>query len=546
MTDLVMSNQARRIMEQKYLWKDRGETELADIANRVATNVVNPYAGAYWASKVEQYIREGKMLPGGRYLYAAGRPLHQVNNCMLFRIDDSREGWAELSWKQEMALMTGAGTGTVYSDLRAKGTPISKTGGVASGPVAKMMMINEIGRHVMQGGSRRSAIWAGLHWDHPDIFEFMTAKDWPDYIKQAKEQDFNAYAPLDMTNISVILDTRFRNAFEDSTDPLHDRAHEVFDFALDRARTTGEPGFSIDIDENEGENLRNACTEIVSRDDSDICNLGSVNWGAIDTIEEFREVLEALTILLMCGTIYTDLPFPEVRSVLAANRRIGVGVMGFAEWAAKRGLPYGPSEELTRWANEYQRITDMTADEWATRLGINRPIAVRAIAPAGTISIVAGTTSGIEPVFAVGYKRRNIVNGEEWQASYEVDKAAQRLIDQGVDPDSIPTALELAENIEPVLQVMAEFARVVDQSISKTVNLPSVERQTELGITTESLKAVVGKYIFKLRGLTFYPDGARGGQPLTPVPYAEAVERGDTVFTEIGNEVACSLDGVCG
>jgi ribonucleoside-diphosphate reductase alpha chain len=194
----------------------------------------------------------------------------------------------------------------------------------------------------------------------------------------------------------------------------------------------------------------------------------------------------------------------------------------------------------------YEQVTDREAEKAAHYFGVNVPIKTRAVAPAGTISIMAETTSGVEPVYAVAYKRRNLVNGVEWQASYEIDQAAQRLIDQGVDPDSIPTALSLAEDVEPVLRLLAAVSDHVDQSVSKTVNLPSVEDQERLGITDESLMQVVMKYIFRYRGLTFYPDGARGGQPIVPVTYQEAINRGNLVFTEIGNEMSCSLDGVCG
>src|SRR5690606_22275117 len=138
---------------------------------------------------IYRYITERKFMPGGRYLYASGRSLHQTQNCLLLKAEDSREGWAELLSKSAMALQTGAGIGVDYSEIRPAGAPIRRTGGVASGAVPLMNMVNEIGRGVMQGGSRRSAIWAGLRWDHGDIQEFITCKDWSQELRALKEKD---------------------------------------------------------------------------------------------------------------------------------------------------------------------------------------------------------------------------------------------------------------------------------------------------------------------------------------------------------------------
>jgi ribonucleoside-diphosphate reductase alpha chain len=157
-----------------------------------------------------RYMRDLKFIPGGRYLYYAGRPNPFYNNCYLLRAEeDSREDWANLSWKAESCLMTGGGIGADYS-VYPRGWPIKRTGGTASGPIPKMEMINEIGRRVMQGGSRRSAIYGCLNWAHPDAADLLTIKNW-DAIRipgtnvtlaDAKAADFNWPAPLDMTNIS--------------------------------------------------------------------------------------------------------------------------------------------------------------------------------------------------------------------------------------------------------------------------------------------------------------------------------------------------------
>jgi ribonucleoside-diphosphate reductase alpha chain len=167
-----MSTFARSIYEQKYAWRDDEGKVVEDwpaTAYRVVSNVLSALG---YDEKTKEFqrtyelVRDRKLMPGGRYLYASGRPLHQVQNCLLMKAEDSREGWAMLGYKAYMALMTGAGIGVDYSDIRPSNSKISKTGGVSSGPLALMRSINEIGRGVMQGGARRSAIWAGLNWKH--------------------------------------------------------------------------------------------------------------------------------------------------------------------------------------------------------------------------------------------------------------------------------------------------------------------------------------------------------------------------------------------
>lgn len=245
-----------------------------ECARRVATNVMKSVnAKKSLVDDVYEIIRDRRFIPGGRYLYAAGRPFHQVQNCLLLKAYDSREGWSELMQKATMALMTGAGIGAVYSDIRAEGKIIRKTGGYATGPIALMQMLNEAGRGIRQGGSRRSAIWAGLHWNHPDVFKFIELKNWIPEVRALKLKDFNFPATMDGTNISVILDTEFFKAYNNENHKNHSLAHAVYWAVVRQMLKTAEPGFSIDTGINEGENLRNACTEVTSYDDSDICKM---------------------------------------------------------------------------------------------------------------------------------------------------------------------------------------------------------------------------------------------------------------------------------
>lgn len=510
-----------------------------DTARRVVATVVSPYFPED-VEELTQFVVDRKFIPGGRYLYATGKPFHQTQNCLLLTVEDSRESIAGLMERVASGLMTGAGIGIVWSKLRHNGAPVKGMGGTSTGPVAFMKAINEIGRNIMQGGSRRSAIWAGLHWNHPDVFEFMSVKDWPEDIVEAKSKDFNAVAPMDMTNISIILDDDFFEAYSNPEHPDNELAHVVYKNAVEKMLTTGEPGFSIDIGKNAGEHLRNACTEVVSRDDNDICNLGSLNFARIESKEEFARVVELATRFLLCGTLYSKVPYEGVAKTREKNRRLGLGMMGITEWLAMRGKPYGPDTELEEWLVVYKDAINVAARA-ADRLGVSRPIAVGAVAPAGTIGIVGETTTGIESPYAIAYKRRYL-KGSQWFHQYVVEPFAKRLADRGINPDTIDTASSLAKTPERRLQFQAWVQQYVDQAISSTINLPAKDEQS---FTTEEFGAMLMTYLPKLRGVTVYPDGARGGQPLTSVPYSEAVDWEGYEYEEWSNENACG-DSVCG
>lgn len=468
-----------------------------------------------------------------------------TGNCFMFRAQDSREGWADLLHKVTSTLMTGGGAGVVYSDLRENGAPIKGTGGESSGPLSLMQMVNEIGRNVMAGGSRRSALWAGLHWNHSDVFAFMRIKDWSDDIKNMKAKDFNAYAPLDMTNVSIILDDAFFEAFNNphyyvSENNCYDWAQRVYWTAVEMMLKTGEPGFSVDIGDNSGENLRNPCCELCSYDDSDVCCLGSLNLARIKSLTEFRELTELATRFLLCGTLYSQVPFEAVRHVRDKNRRLGLGLMGIYEWLIQRGKPYAPDTELGEWLEEYSH-SGTYARAAAERLGVSVPVKTRAIAPTGSIGLIAETTTGIEPLFAVAYKRRYL-KGSKWHYQYVVEPLAKKFASQGIDPDTLETAYTLALDPGRRLDFQAWVQQYVDHGISSTLNLPSYESQM---YTPEDFGSILMERLPKLRGVTVYPDGSRSGQPLEVTTYAEAIRQEGVEYEEVGNSMAC-VSGSCG
>lgn len=529
---------------------------------------------------LKQMHADMQFIAGGRYLYYAGRENKYFNNCYLLRSEeDSRQDWADLSWKAESCLTTGGGIGNDYSIYRSKGSLIKRTGGQASGPISKMSMINEIGRHVMQGGSRRSAIYASLNWKHADAGEFLHCKDWYAMpvsgaycntgknltIGDLKEKDFNFPAPLDMTNISLNYDNQFLEELYGlpfktlKTIYKEGGKHAIFNLPIVRipitflencrqALKTGEPGFSFNFFEKVNETLRNACTEVTSEDDSDVCNLASVNMARIETLEEFKNICFIASKFLVCGTLTAHMPYKKVEDVRARNRRLGLGIMGVHEWLLKRGYSYEVTSELHEWLNAYREYSEKGANELVEKLGLSKPKGYRAIAPTGTIGIIGGTTTGIEPLFAVAYKRRYLKGEKEWHYQYVIDGTAKILIDQfKIDPYKIETALSLSREYEKRIKFQADVQDYVDMSISSTINLP--EWGTELNNDTRvnSFAKILAKYAVRLRGFTCYPDGARGGQPLTSVDYNEAKAQEGKEFREEFFDI-CDLTkgGTCG
>lgn len=518
---------AESTFNRKYAHK--GAETWAELSRTLVTEVCSLLMPPEEVEELIRYMEEMKFIPGGRYLYYAGRPNPFYNNCYLLRSEeDSREDWANLSWKSESALMTGGGIGNDYSVYREEGAPIARTGGQASGPISKMNMINEIGRRVMQGGSRRSAIYASLAVTHPDVMKFLLCKDWHNMkvpgttltLWDIKQIDFNFPAPMDMTNISVNYGDKWLNQFQTTGE-----VGEVFLKNVEQALRTGEPGFSFNFGAKANETLRNACTEVTSEDDSDVCNLGSVNMGRIESLEEMARVVELGSKFLLCGTMRAQLPYEKVYKVREKNRRLGLGLMGVHEWLIKNGYRYEVSPELHRYLAVYRDASDTAADRFADQLSISRPVAKRAIAPTGTIGILAGTTTGIEPLFAVAYQRRYLTDGVMWKYEYVVDGAAKELIElYGADPDKIESSLDLANDYERRIAFQADIQDYVDMAISSTINLPKWGTELNNDSTVVSFARTLAKYAHRLRGFTVYPDGARGGQPLTSVPYREAVD----------------------
>ena len=536
------------IFNHKY--KHEGAETWSELAHTMVEDVCREHLSREDKDQLIEYITDMKFIPGGRYLYYAGRPVKFFNNCYLLRsLEDTREDWADLSWKSESCLITGGGIGNDYSIYRAEGSAIKRTGGVASGPVSKARMVNEIGREVMQGGARRSAIYGSLSCSHPDVMKWIHAKDWKEMkipgagditLWDAKVANQNFPAPLDMTNISVNYNTKWLVDYYRSGD-----VGEVFKENVRQALSTGEPGFSFNFFKQENETLRNACTEVSSEDDSDVCNLGSINLSRINSLDELGMVVDLATRFLLCGTLIAELPYEKVYTIREKNRRLGLGLMGVHEWLLQRGYKYEVVPELHQWLNIWRGVSDSVSKRFSSHLNISTPVANRAIAPTGTIGLLAGTTTGIEPLFAVAYKRRYLTNGRNWKYQYEVDHGARELIERyHLDPNEIETALDLSKDPERRIRFQADVQDYTDMSISSTINLPVWESEFNNPDTVKGFTSTLAKYSSRLRGFTCYPDGSRGGQPLTSVSYEEAKDKLGKEFDEhtTANDI-CDITG---
>ena len=534
------------IFKQKYAsnpyetWEDK--------AHSVVNSVCGDFNGLKTSlmekgdrDRLTQYISDFKFMPGGRYLWYAGREARFYNNCYLLRLEeDTREEWAGVTERAMTCLMTGGGIGVDISRARPSGRQLKRTGGVASGPIPLLSTLNEVGRNVMQGGSRRSALYGSMNWQHEDSLKLLHAKNWHEMsvggttLAELKKTNFNFPAPLDMMNISLNYDD----------DWLKNPINSTFMENVRQAMMTGEPGFSFNFGDKQNETLRNACTEITSEDDSDVCNLGSVNLANIKSLDEFQDVVSLGSKFLVCGLMRAHLPYEKVYKIRQKNSRIGLGLMGMHEWLLQRGYKYEMVDELRKWMRSYEKYSKESADEHCHRFLIQYPKGYRAIAPTGTISILAGTTSGVEPIYAVAYRRRYLSEGTKWKHQFVVDGTAQALVDTGIDPNKIESAVDLASDPERRVHFQHELQKYVDHAISSTLNLPAWGSELNNEDKVNDFAQVIKKYGPGLRGLTVYPDGARGGQPITSVPYEEAHAKRGVIY-EDNSEEQC-LSGICG
>ena len=487
------------------------------------------------------YIK--RFLPGGRYVYYAGRDARYYNNCYtMIPREDTREEWGTVMGWATSSLMTGGGIGVNLTPFREKDLPLKRTGGVSSGPLPLGRAIDATGAQVKQGGGRRSAIYLSLAANHPDADDFLEAKAYDQQqvmpgitMLDIKKANMDFHVPFEFTNISL----QYSDWFLDENWEWNSTFLKNVYYAM----KYGDPGFQFDFGVNANEVARNACTEVTSPHWKDVCNLGSVNMAACDTIEDFFEACYLGSKFLYCGSIRSQVQDKDTHIARKNIMRQGLGLMGVHEWLLRRGHRYEWNEDIQHWAEIYEIQSERGANEVADRYGLARPEKYRAIAPTGSISTLAGTTSGIEPIFAKAYKRRWIDgNTRKWQVVK--DATAVYLIERGMDPDLIETSYDLAKDPERRIRFQYMMQKHVDMGISSTLNLPEWGTEYNNPDRIRDMAHIIADYAPGLRGLTFYPDAAHGLQPLTHIPWREAKDLNDKdVFTEVSE--GCK-SGVCG
>lgn len=535
--DVFSQKYAYDIFKQRYSLD--GQETWKDTCTRVVDNVCRQHLPSDDREKIFNLMYNREFIPAGRYLYGSGRQFHMVKNCYAYRADDTREGWADLLRKIAVTSMTGGGCGVDYSNLRASGAIIKRTGGVSSGPMALIHAVNESARYIRQGGSRRAALLASLDWKHPDVETFMKSKDWPEHLVIAKSIDYETPMPLELTNISVNYGTDFFVAMRDKEHPMHKHAKKIWMFNCQQAFRTGEPGFCFnhlkDLD-----SLRNPCGEFTSEDDGDSCNLGTLFINKFKDREDFEFAVEYATKFLLCGNLYSDYPTQEMKETALKNNRIGLGLGGIHEWMIRNGSGYEVTPELHKWLRSYEVFSDESAFITAKDLNVAVPKSKRAIAPTGTISALAETTTGCEPLFCKAYKRKYDDKGV-WKYQYVVDGTVKSLMKDGFDMTNVQDAYDIS--FKDRVKVQADLQQYVDMAISSTCNLPKwgTEGNNEEGVKEKA--AILLKYAKRLRGFTAYPDAARSGQPLERVSLEEALKQEGQVFEYKDDNCR---GGVCG
>ena len=564
---MPISENARAVLERRYLIRDEhGEAvETVDelfyrVADAVAAADVRFDPQADVADTARSFYRmmtELDFLPNSPTLMNAGRPLGQLSACFVLPVADSMEDIFDAIKNAALIHKSGGGTGFSFSRLRAKGSTVNSTGGVASGPISFMKVFNAATEAVKQGGTRRGANMGILRVDHPDILEFITCKN------DTKE--------ITNFNISVGLTESFMEAVESDgsyelVDPASRRvtgrlnAREVFEAIVRSAWQTGEPGILF-LDRLNKDNPCPGQGEIESTNPCgeqpllpyEACNLGSINLVrhlrrtgtgyALDRAKLEQTIRTAVHFLDNVIEV-NQYPLPEIDAMTKKTRKIGLGIMGFADMLLYLGIPYD-SDEGVAMASQVMELVQTIGHQESQRLAQVRgpfplfaesvyrdgaPLrnaTVTTIAPTGTLSIIAGVSSGVEPVFAYAYYRNvmdnthlietnQILKDKLTELGLYSDELMRQIIEHGslAHVEGIPEAVKrvfvCAHDVSPIwhVKMQAAFQQFTDNAVSKTVNFPNSATQEEV--------AEVYRLAYELgcKGTTIYRDGSRDEQVL--------------------------------
>ncbi|MBI3871927.1 MAG: vitamin B12-dependent ribonucleotide reductase, partial [candidate division Zixibacteria bacterium] len=580
----MLAQNAVRVLERRYLKKDdqgRVAETPAELFWRVATAVAAPDANYGVAEPdlrrtAERFYRamtNCEFMPNSPTLMNAGRPLGQLSACFVLPVGDSMEEIFESIKNAALIHKSGGGTGFAFSRLRPRNSVVASTSGVASGPVSFMKVFNAATEAVKQGGTRRGANMGILRIDHPDIEEFIACKD---DLTQVTNFNISVAVTDEFMNAVeqgrpyALFDPRTKRPYEKDGAPITLDARKVFNSIVEHAWRTGEPGV-VFIDRINQGNPTHRIEEIEATNPCgeqplppyDSCNLASINLGKVVKEElppsyDRRKPAEAvdwekLTQLVHLGVHFLDnvidaneYPIPEISEQSFKNRRIGLGVMGWADMLAKLRVRYDSEEAFELGERVMQHVqsegrihsSDLASargkfPSWEGSTYADEGVAMRnstvtTVAPTGTISIIAGCSSGIEPFYAVSFVR-NVMEGTRLvdvnplfeQIAKERGFYSEDLMERIANANSIQGFDEIPEDVREVfvtsadipaaahIRMQAAFQKYCESAVSKTINLP--ESATREDVQTTYWQA----YRLGCKGVTMYRDGSRPGQVLS-------------------------------
>lgn len=592
-----LSENAVKVLEKRYLAKDETGKRLETpegLFKRVAKAIAAadaPYTTASGLKSIEKeffdLMANLEFLPNSPTLMNAGRPLGQLSACFVLPIEDTMEGIFDTIKNAALIHKSGGGTGFSFSRLRPKGASVNSTGGVASGPISFMKVFNAATEAVKQGGTRRGANMGILRVDHPDIREFITCKQ--------DNKDITNF------NISIAITEEFMVAAEKGSkynliDPKtkkavkQENAREIFDLIIDNAWNNGEPGI-IFVDRLNKDNVTPELGEIESTNPCgeqpllpyEACNLGSINLslmirdndGKPDVdYDKLGKVVKKAVHFLDNVIEVNRYPLPKIDEMTRGTRKIGLGVMGWSDMLCLLGIPYNSQKAINLAEKVMHFIQDearRASIELAEKRGVFpffeksiykdlgvkvRNATTTTIAPTGTLSIIAGCSSGIEPLFAISYIR-NVMDNDELievnplfkgvstEAGFYSDDLMKRIAKKGSIKDftEIPADIQdvfvTAHDISPEwhVKMQASFQKYTDNAVSKTVNLGH-------DATRDDVRDVfVQAYKSYCKGVTIYRDGSRDMQVLNigEVKGKEAPKAEDTVADAVNEATGVKI-----
>jgi ribonucleoside-diphosphate reductase alpha chain len=575
-----LSANALRVLEARYLGRDatgRTVEDFEGLCRRVAGAVAS--AESAWGGDVEAVAEDfagallrREFLPNSPTLMNAGTSLGQLSACFVLPLDDSLEGIFEAAKRMAVIHQSGGGTGFSFSALRPAGDEVQRTHGVASGPVSFLRVFDTATSVVKQGGRRRGANMGVLRVDHPDILEFVRAKSRPDAIS-----NFN----LSVAAPDAFWRAALSGGSYDLVNPRDGKAvrsvdaSELLDEIAHQAWAGGDPGVIL-LDAVERANPTPACGRLEATNPcgelpllpNESCNLGSLRLDAF--VRGGRIDFEALDAAVDLAVRFLDdvidanrFPYPEIAEATRANRKIGLGVMAFADLLVDLGIPYDAPEAVRVAGQVMQRIrasAERTSARLAERRGVFpnfagsqasrrglrlRNATVTSIAPTGTLSILADCSGGIEPYFALAFTR-HVLDGERlpevnprfeaalraagaWSPDLEAEVRKTGSV-RGLKavPEPVRRLFPTAMDVDPEqhLAIQEAFQSHVDNAVSKTINLPSTATAADIR------EIYVSAWRRGLKGVTVFREGCKG----------EAV----LVRGADGVEVAADEAGDCG